>query len=283
MTAYLHRLMLKFRGASRESVPEGQSMSSEEQSLAPIEKKKTIPKRTLVIIGVAFCVVLGIAALFFLPSNSVTSNSLVLDVESAMFPALSDLDASLFRAVREGDIDALCYSLSAGANPKAKDVSGTTPLRAAIALNRLAVVQELFKEADTSLLTEEDNSPLVYAIVQNRLEITRTLLEFLDEADTLNAIDKNGRTSLMYAIDRNHVEIARELVQAGADVNKADRRGYTPLMSAVLAGRADMVSALLDVGADVNLSASTGETAMSLARRRNRQVIVSILTKAGAS
>ncbi|MDR2137664.1 MAG: ankyrin repeat domain-containing protein [Synergistaceae bacterium] len=194
-------------------------------------------------------------------------------------PVLSNLDGNLFQAVRNDDLDAVRRCLREGADINAVDSTGGTPLKVAIALNKVSIVREMADAGNDASFKDGRNLPLVYAIVQNKPEITRELLRSIaNTQDVVNAIDKNGFTPLMYAVERNHVAVAQELLKAGANVDKPNKEGYTPLMAAVTVGRADMVALLLKAGADTSAVSPEGETAMSLARRRNRQVIISLLS-----
>lgn len=61
-----------------------------------------------------------------------------------------------------------------------------------------------------------------------------------------------GTPVLETAAETDDVRKAKELLQAGADVNVQDRRHYTPLMKAVMTDHRDMVALLLAHGANVN-------------------------------
>jgi ankyrin repeat protein len=202
-------------------------------------------------------------------------------------PTLSNLDKNLFQAVRDGDMDLVYRYLREGANINAVNNVGNTPIKVAIALNRVDIARELCDEGGASSFTsftQGRSSPLIYAIVQNKPEIIRELLKSITDAKKIvNEIDRNGLTPLMYAVDRNYVAVARELLRAGADVDKPNKEGYTPLMTAVTVGKADMVAVLLDAGADTKAISPEGETALSIARRRNKQVIISLLSEAQQS
>jgi ankyrin repeat protein len=197
---------------------------------------------------------------------------------------LSAVEKELFQAIRNDDADAVRRCLSLGANVNATDALGITPIKTAIALNRTDAVRAFL---DAGYDDSQEGSPaLVYAVVQNRLEIVRELLKSMVKKGTagkvVNKIDKNGYTPLMYAIDRSHVAVAQQLLSAGADVNAPDKEGHTPLMMAVAVSKADMVEMLLKAGADTNAVSSGRETAMSIARRRNKQVVVSLLLEAAS-
>ena len=190
---------------------------------------------------------------------------------------LTDADKALFQSVRHGNVNEVRRRLLEGGNAHAIGDFGTTPFRAAIALDRVDVFRELI-EAERGDDVGKWNSLLVYAVVQNRPRIVKELTALLPNIDS---IDRNGYTPLLYAIDRNHVNVARELLDAGADVNAQGRAGVSPLIAAVRRGKPDMVAELLKAGADWRVMSPSGDTAMSIAReRRGRELIVGLLIEA---
>jgi ankyrin repeat protein len=226
-----------------------------------------------VVVGV-LVILLGIAGWVFLFPHSEAP------VRAAPGPRpFSETDKALLQAVRDDDAGKVSGLLRAGADINARDSFGVSPMRAAIALNRLDIVRQFLETAGESPFVREDNTLLIYAIIQNRAEIAQ---EFLKLGIDIDRTDKNGYTPLRYAVDRNLTAVARELLKAGADVNRIDRHGQTPLMFAVTVGRPDMISLLLESGADTGIASPEGDTAMSLAQRRNRNVIISLLLNAGS-
>jgi ankyrin repeat protein len=280
LTDFLRRLKLGRPGDAEESL-EAAEESENSKDPENLPEKPTRGKRVKIIGGV--CSV-GAAVLSFAlwgaSRPAATVQTRVLGERGS--PPLSAVEKDLFQAIRNDDDDAVRRCLGSGADVNAVDISGATPIRAAIALNRTGAVRALLDAGYDE--SGGGGSSLIYAIVQNRPNIIRELLKSAAQKGTagevVNQIDKNGRTPLMYAIDRNHAAVAQELLNAGADANKIGKEGYTPLMMAVTIGKADMVAVLLKGGADMNAISPEGETAMSIARRRNKQVVVSLLLEA---
>jgi ankyrin repeat protein len=247
---------------------------------APVSKPAGSKKQAkrmaaaVVVVGV-LVILLGVSAwVFWLrPSPDISMN-----LDNRPLP-LSETDRELIQAVRNDNADEAFRLLEVGAKINAMDSSGATAIKAAIALNRVKMVHRFLETNKDPLLFRRDNSLLIYAIIQNRLEITQELLK--SGAD-VNKADRNGCTPLMYAIDRNHATVARSLLRAGADVNRVNRYGETPLMQAATVGRPDMISLLLDAGADPGIVSPVGETAMSIAQRKNRRLVISLLVNAGS-
>ncbi|MDR2180961.1 MAG: ankyrin repeat domain-containing protein [Synergistaceae bacterium] len=288
LTDFLQRLKLGVHRPAEVAENEKTESSESSKGAEVPEDASARPKRRTklkIIVGVwaaVGVVLLGFVLWRVLFAKPVTTAQ--TQVRDAELPPLSAAEKELFLAIRNDDVDAVRRCLSLGATLNARDVTGVTPVRVAIALNRTEVVRALLDGGYEDF--EDASASLIYAIVQNRPEITR---EFLKPAvkkgtagEIVNRVDKNGYTPLMYAIDRNHVAVARELLNGGADVNEPGKEGYTPLMMAATVGKADMVAVLLKAGADLNAVSRKGETAMSIARRRNKQVVVSLLQDAGS-
>ena len=73
-----------------------------------------------------------------------------------------------------------------------------------------------------------------------------------------------GRTALESAASQGHVECLKELIAAGADINKENNDGDTALMAAVEFPNANIVDLLLSKGAEVNVKNHDGKTALDL-------------------
>ncbi len=102
------------------------------------------------------------------------------------------------------------------------------------------------------------------AAFDGHTEIVRLLIERRAE---VNAVDRSGRTALMYAASGPNQETVQLLLVNGAKVNLRDREEmYTALMFAAAEGQAENVQLLLAHGADQSLVDVDGETAANFAR-----------------
>ena len=66
----------------------------------------------------------------------------------------------------------------------------------------------------------------------------------------------------------------RELIAAGADVNRRGKCGTTPLWYAAYHGRVDIVAALLEAGADPNVNAEDGSGPLHFAANNGHLAVV---------
>jgi ankyrin repeat protein len=90
------------------------------------------------------------------------------------------------------------------------------------------------------------------------------LKRYIAEGGSINAREKTlpHKTVLHVACELRQVTAARQLVEAGADVNATADDGSTPLMSTK---SADLAKLLLDSGADVELTDDRGRNALRIA------------------
>lgn len=109
----------------------------------------------------------------------------------------------------------------------------------------------------------------------------RELLAAAEEA--MEAKAKFGWTPLHFAARACNAAAARQLVDAGADVNARDNLGSTPLHRAACHGSAEVVELLVDAGAELEARDKQGQTALHVAAGNGRGAAVSVLIKRGAS
>ena len=120
--------------------------------------------------------------------------------------------------VRWDDAEIADLLIGAGANVKAKNRFGATPLFLACTNGDAAMIGKLLKAG------EDPNA----------------------------VISEMGDTALMLAARTGKPDALKALLDAGADSNKANTEGQTPLMWAVAEKNASAAKVLIDHGADVN-------------------------------
>jgi NAD(P)-dependent dehydrogenase (short-subunit alcohol dehydrogenase family) len=100
------------------------------------------------------------------------------------------------------------------------------------------------------------------AIVRGDLEAARDLIE---AGADLNVRESSGGSSpLITAAIFGQTEAAKALIEAGADLDQQNNDGSTALITAAFFARADIVEALLAAGADKSIRNSAGSTALDV-------------------
>ena len=195
-----------------------------------------------------------------------------------------------------GRPDAVMTLLANGADPRAADADGNTPLHHA-ARSSDPGVAALLRDASAELdpTNAEGLTPLGIACAAGNWRLARFLLErgakpgvddgtpallaaasgdeddpagvqlLLKHKAKVDARDRDGRSALHAAAFQGHADILATLLDAGADVQARDVREATPLLEAARGGRAATFDALLAAGAELAAKDGDGRSALLLA------------------
>jgi len=157
----------------------------------------------------------------------------------------------LIDAVEQDDLPAVAALLAQGADAKAANTHGATPLYLACLNGSTAVIDLLLKAgADPNGASPEGETVLMTAARTGRPEAIKLLLA---RGAAVNKQESwRGQTALMWAAAEGHVAAVQLLIEFGADHRARSTGGFTPLLFAVRDGRLEAVKALLQAGADVN-------------------------------
>ena len=164
----------------------------------------------------------------------------------------------LMLAAASGDTDALQVLLDHGADVNAKDnTNGQTALMFASAHGRVGAVKLLAENgADLNVVTKVTD--IVLREYRSRKKDTRTILKRKPQ-QSLPVM--GGVTALHFAARDGHIDVVRELVAAGADVNRVDAADHMSVTtSAIINGNFDIAMFLVEQEADPNLATKGGLT-----------------------
>src|SRR5436309_8987696 len=103
----------------------------------------------------------------------------------------------------------------------------------------------------------------------------------LAEGATPNARNRIGETALFIALKTERPDLARQMIDAGTDINLAAANGVTPLMAAAHAGNSEIVKLLLAKGADINAADRLKKNAMVYAAGQGHTDVVVLLLQGG--
>ena len=210
----------------------------------------------------------------------------------------ADGTTALHWAVRSNDVVLTQALLRAGADARAANRYGVTPVSLAVINGNPAMVDILLKAGGVPVASE---NILMTAARTGNPAVMRMLLARL-KADVNARAPTYGETALMWAAAENHAEVAQLLVEHGADINARsqlmsypkDRFGlegvisilphgyWTPLMYAARQGSLGALRVLLKAGADLNLSDPDGTTALVFAIINSHYDAARLLVEAGA-
>lgn len=200
-----------------------------------------------------------------------------------------------------GRPEAVMTLLANGADPRAADSDGNTPLHHA-ARSTDPGVAALLRDAaaEIDVLNNEGQTPLAIACVAGNWRLARFLLErgartepalgqpaLLSAAGTdeddpagvqlllkhkakIDARDARGRSALHEASLAGHAEIVAMLLAAGADAQAVDGHGRTPLLDAAQGGSLAALERLAEARPDVTVADDQGRNALLCASGSER-------------
>src|SRR5690606_2766061 len=200
-----------------------------------------------------------------------------------------------------GRPEAVMPLLANGADPRARDAEGNTPLHHA-ARSTDPGVAALLRDAAAELeaLNNDGLSPLGVACAAGNWRLAKFLLERgarpepaggqpallaaagCDEDDAAGvqlllkfkarvaATGRTGRTALHEAALAGHAGIVAALLAAGADPHRADQAGRTPWLEAARGLHLEVLEQLLAAGVDVAATDAEGRNALGLAAGAER-------------
>jgi len=197
-------------------------------------------------------------------------------------PAASNGDVRLVDAVKNSDRAAIQALLPQHIDPNVPDLNGSTALHWASRWNNLEAASALIKSgANVKAANRYGVTPLSLACINGSAPMIELLLKAGADANT---VLPEGETALMTAARTGDVNAVKALIAHGADVNfKESQRGQTALMWAAAEGNAEVVAELVERCADMHAKTKGGFTPLLLGVREGKLNVVEALLKAGAN
>jgi len=144
------------------------------------------------------------------------------------------------------------------------------------------ITEHLIKnKADVNAETMENGTtPLIIAIMNNRLEIVKMLLK---NGAEVNKTALNGQTVLHIAVRFGSLDIVEYLIKNNADINRNSPNFGTPLIFATMNGNFNVIQSLVQNNAEINAHSTDGWSALHWAVTEIHSLeILNYLIKNGA-
>lgn len=127
-------------------------------------------------------------------------------------------------------------------------------------------------------------SSLIEAVKNQNISLVRVLIRDRPLLGTnVNLKDEEGNTALIYALLNNNIEIAKILIKAAADVNVKNKIKQSPITICVENNLSlDIIRIILENGGDPNSVFATSDTLLMLASWNGNYELVKLLLEMGA-
>ena len=162
----------------------------------------------------------------------------------------NDSSSAIIFASLYGNVEALKVLCEEGGNANIKTIKNGSALHCSVFASKSSVVKYLLDNTDIDIQDKDnsDTSPLMYAVLYNRIECLKLLID----AGANQNDERDGLSALVYAARRNFQTIISLLVNSGADINfKDEEKGLSVLhYAAQTQDNLDCICLLIELGAD---------------------------------
>lgn len=155
----------------------------------------------------------------------------------------------------------------------------------AILFNRPDIVKLLIEHGARIDVTDTEERSLLYlAIKYNYQEILDILLKTNEDnigVQIFDIRDKSNYVPLHYGIIYNNITAIKKMLDRGANPNTYENRGYNSLHLSIFYRSYEMCKLILDYNIDINSRCNSGETALHIACNLELFDIIELLLKRG--
>jgi ankyrin repeat protein len=189
------------------------------------------------------------------------------------------LNYNLMIASSRGYVTEITRLIGLGADVNNETIEGITPLIYAVLYNRIEAVKTILKYNPVlDKMTSSYETPLIIAVKNNSPELCEILIRAGADIDIT---DRNGATPLHYAAINGYLEITDLLLYYNASIDDKSDDGITPLLAAIMAGYADVADLLIQNGANMEARSNKGFTPFIMAAVDGDTLIMDLLYKHG--
>jgi ankyrin repeat protein len=188
----------------------------------------------------------------------------------------------LLDAALDNDTAKALSLLRRGVSPDFEDAIYGSPLEAAVKHDNRTLLRALDRHgADLDRVGGFHETTLDYAERLGRRKIVKYLEQRGAKSGDAHHLSRPQK-ALMKAVAAGKPTRVRRLLSGGMSADFADDLATTPLEEAVYGGDLDIVKQLVAAGADVNRRDISGDTPLDLARGRHEDAIAAFLKSSGA-
>lgn len=156
-------------------------------------------------------------------------------------------------ASMQGDLVIIQMLYERGANLNALNYNKHSPLMMACGNKHLKCVKYLVKNNADVNATDYNNDNILHGCIHNNIYDILLFLLTNKNNKVINERNNDNESPLMYAIKENKIEYVKILLKYGANTYTCDNKGYTPLLYTTEKDNYEMTELLLKNGADPNV------------------------------
>lgn len=192
----------------------------------------------------------------------------------------------IFAAAARSEAARIAQLVSDGADVRARDRYGRTPLHVAAYAGKHDAMRALVKAgADPNALEQDRYDIVTIAAVADDLPTLKVALAI--GASAKNVTSRYDGTAPIAAAHLGHDGVVHELIRAGAPLDHVNNLGWTALIESIVLGNGgarhtSTLKALVEAGANVNLKDRRGVSPLAMTRDRGYREMAAILESAGA-
>lgn len=235
-------------------------------------------------------------------NNDPALAKLLINKRADIHAKANDGSTAIFFFATAGNKEIVTLLLNRGADVNIVNNEGNSPLRCAALSNNLPVFQTILAKVSPKN-TSDPMKPIMLASFKGD---QKKVEEFVNNGKDVNETNALGETALFWAmqggrseitkmliargasaksfseklysaIDNRQFELAKQLIQAGAEVNQTVYYGYTPFLIAAKQGNVELLQMLIDKGADTNCKEAEGFTPLMLAAQAQQTKAVEFI------
>jgi ankyrin repeat protein len=193
--------------------------------------------------------------------------------------------SGLFAAAWRGDV-AQIEKMATAYELKKRDAHGRSPLHVATFARQRGAIDALVRAgADLGALENDRYDAVTIAAVADDEATLRTLLALGASAKLVTS--RYDGSALIAAAHLGHDGVVRQLIAAGAPLDRANNLHWTAVIESIVLGNGGArhqatLQALIEAKANLQLADRSGRTPLQLARERGYAEMAAMLERAGA-
>jgi len=182
----------------------------------------------------------------------------------------------LYYAVDKNNLELTKALVKRGVNVDYQSSKGKTPIRIALATNKLDIAQVLLDAGADINIRDHDNMHGLLKATEN--DHDEAVIFAISHKANLDYQIEGGKTALMLAVQKKNTIIIKALLEAGANTAIQNTSGKTALMMAVTDVSLNIIALLLSYPVDLTIKDDIGRTVVDYAEKMHNMELINKFT-----